>query len=86
MSHKSFLQSHSCFITWREKLRSNWFEVIIKPYHLDGMKESNWICDNLEGYFAFRSFYDTVPKEVDSGIIFVFELEEDAMAFKLRWS
>ena len=83
--HNSYLQSHPSFIAWREKLRNEWHEVIIRPYHLDGIKESIWACNNLEGRFAFRSFYDTMPKDVYSGIIFVFELELDAMAFKLRW-
>ena len=79
------LQLHPLYITWREGLRNDWHEVIIRPYHLDGLNESLWAGDNVEGYFSFRRFYDTVPKDVDSGIIFVFEYELDAMAFKLRW-
>ena len=84
---KKFIRSHISFITWEEKLKDSWYRVDIRPYILEGTKESMWAFCNLEGKFSFRHFYttDDNPYVSDHGLMFVFELELDAMAFKLRW-
>lgn len=81
----AYIPSIPNYVTWREQFRDSFYEVIIRPYNGNGFKESHWICDNLKGYFSFRMFYDTLPRDIHGGIIFVFQFEEDAMAFKLRW-
>ncbi len=53
----------------------DWFNMH-KPY--DQYSEMyDWLDENIEGYYIkHREFCD----------VYMFELEEDAVAFKLRWS
>lgn len=83
---RAFLESQPSLVTWKEELKDSWYRVDIRPYILEGVKESRWAFSNLEGKFSFRHFYTgDNPYVSDHGLMFVFELELDAMAFKLRW-
>ena len=48
-------------------------------------EEKNWIQENIEGKWSSWIFYDSMHDTAPVGQSFAFKLENDAMAFKLRW-
>ena len=58
-------------------------EVEFKTHHI--MLQNDWIAENLDLKYSIDFSYFSMPSNHDR-IEFMFKEEEDALAFKLRWT
>ena len=71
------IYQHSAYLPY-VKWQSTWPFVEVDSMNL--IEKANWCCENIEGFFAIRRDHNFRPVR-----IFLFNREEDAIAFKLRW-